>query len=451
MGSRFNRVALRQRLANTLIASSWLLGMTSVSAQCDTDSCDQACDPAACVEACDQMLSCDGCGVESDCDLFPGLKHLRQSFAENGISFQNNVTQFYMGNTTGGLEREFRYGGHGDYVTNVDFGKLGIQEGLFLKIRAEHRFGESVGGSTGAILPSNVAADLPVVDSEDLYLTNVLFTQAFSEQFAVFAGKLDSLNGDMNAFAHGRGIRQFSNIAFVATPIALRTVPYSTLGAGFVVLGEGQPLFTFLVLNATDTTRTSGFSELFADGCVLTAELRLPTQYFNLPGHQLFGGTWSSRDYVGLDQDPRIILPNVPIERQSGSWSLYWNSDQYLVADSKDPSKGWGYFARAGIADEATNPIGYFLSAGLGGSSPIAGRDTDSFGVGYYYAGASDDIGVVLETVFGDIGDSQGFESFYNIALNQMVTVTPDIQVIDPARTALDTALVAGVRVNLAF
>ncbi|WP_149753140.1 carbohydrate porin [Rubripirellula obstinata] len=52
--------------------------------------------------------------------------------------------------------------------------------------------------------------------------------------------------------------------------------------------------------------------------------------------------------------------------RSSDSWSLYWNTDQYLSVDRSDPSRGWGYFARAGIADDNTNPLSYFLSAGLG-------------------------------------------------------------------------------------
>jgi len=128
------------------------------------------------------MSSCED---KSGMRFFDGYFTHTKSLAERGITLQNNVTQFYMGNTAGGVEREFRYSGHGDYVMNTDFGKLGIQEGLFLKVRAEHRFGESLGGITGAILPSNLAADLPVVDHEDLYVTNFLLTQALSESFVI--------------------------------------------------------------------------------------------------------------------------------------------------------------------------------------------------------------------------------------------------------------------------
>lgn len=397
---------------------------------------------------CDAM--CD-CPPESSCSLCRGYARMMGQLADNGITLQSNITQFYFGNTTGGIEREFRYGGHGDYLFNADLGKLGIQEGLFLKIRAEHRFGETISGTTGSLFPPTLAADLPVPDQEDLYITNFLLTQALSESFVVFAGKTDTLDGDYNAFAHGRGVRQFSNSAFVANPIALRSVPYSTLGLGFAYLLDGKPLLSCSLLNAVDTTRTIGISDLFEEGVVMTAELILPTNFLDKPGQQLFAATYNTRTFVSLDQDPRIILPNVPVERTDGSWSLYWNMHQYLVSDRSNPAIGWGVFARAGIADEDTNPIRSFLSAGLGGNSPLRGRSQDSFGIGYYFAESSDEIGPILTTVLGPINDGHGVETFYNVAVTEHVTITPDVQVIVPARENIDTALVAGVRMNIAF
>ncbi len=371
----------------------------------------------------------------------------RDWLASQGITFDLDVASFYQGIATGGLEQHFQYGGHGDYVTNVDFGKLGLQRGLFLKVRAEHRFGRNINTDTGAFLPAAVLADLPVVDSEELFLTNVLLTQAFSERFAVFFGKLDTLDGDVNAFAHGRGKTQFSNIGFVSNPIALRSIPYSTLGCGFSVLDEGgEPVFTYMLLNAIDTVETDGFSELFAEGVAMAAELRLATEFGGLPGHQLFAGTWNSRDYVELGQDPRLVLPNVPINEVVGSWSLYWNFDQYLHVDPAESSRGWGMFGRAGIGDDDTNPLAWFLSFGVGGHNPLSGRGADTFGVGWFVAATSDQIGPILEIPFGAISDGHGVELFYNWQATPWLNMTPDLQVIVPARENVDTALALGVR-----
>lgn len=421
-----------------------------------------------CCDAAEDFVSCGeslGCGAAPACGsegcgeslfgcsspltsetLFGDLGGVRPSMADSGITFDANVAQFYMGVVSGGTDQSGRYSGHGDYVANIDGDKLFGMKGMFIKVRAEHRFGETMAGTTGAFFPPNLAADLPVADSENLYLTNVLFTQMLSETFGVFAGKLDTLDGDQNAFASGRGIRQFSNVAFVATPIGLRTTPYSTLGAGFVILKDLEPIFTFSVLNATDTARTSGLSELFNDGVVLAPELRLPTEFFGLPGHQLIGGTWSSRNYASLSQDPRIILPNVPIGRQSDSWSLYYNFDQFLFVDKTNPKRGWGLFGRAGIADEATNPIGWFLSAGVGGSSMIPGREGDTFGAGFYYSGTSSKLAPVLAAALGGVGDGYGTELFYNVAVTKWFSLTGDVQFIQPSLNSADSAVLLGMR-----
>lgn len=371
----------------------------------------------------------------------------RDWLACHGITFALDHAHFGFGVASGGLDERFDYGGHGDYVMNVDLGQLGIQDGLLLKVRTEHRWGESIGNDTGAVLPATVLTDLPIADSEELYVTNFLFTQMLTDTVAVFFGKLDTFDGDLNAFASGRGKTQFSNIGFVVNPALLRTIPYATLGCGFVVLGEeGTPIFSYTLLNATDTADSAGFNELFEEGVAMSAELRLPTKFLGLPGHQLVGGTWNSRDYVALGQDPRVVLPNVPINETSGSWAAYWNADQYLHVDPCDPTRGWGVFGRAGIADDDSNPIHWFLSFGVGGNSPVRGRGADTFGAGWFVSGTSGEVGPFLQAALGPLDDGHGVELFYNWQATPWLNITPDMQVIVPARENVDTALVLGVR-----
>ena len=447
-------------------ASDWLK-----SAFTDPPSCAEmvSCgDQAACQGEFCGDLSCasGGCGEQTTgCgeSLFGSISCLsaegpigscggfRPALAESGITFQSSLTQFYMGVVSGGVDQAWRYGGHGDYVANIDAGKLVGWTGMFIKLRAEHRFGESTAGTTGALYPSNLAADLPVAESDQLYLTNVLMTQMLSETFGVFFGKLDTLDGDQNAFASGRGITQFSNVAFVATPVGPRTIPYSTLGAGFVILQDLEPVFTFSALNASSTVGTTGLDELFSDGVVLVPELRLPTNFFGRPGHQLLGATWSSRNYVNLTQDPRIILPSIPIARQSDSWSLYYNFDQFLFVDPRNEKRGWGIFGRAGLADPETNPIAWFLSAGVGGNSVIPGRENYTFGAGWYYSGTSSSLAPLLAAALGGIGDGYGTELFYNIAVTDNFRLTADAQFITPARQTVDSSVLLGMRGVLSF
>lgn len=376
---------------------------------------------------------------------------LRSRLALKGVTLDADVTQFYQGVTSGGLNRTFQYGGHGDYVMNVDGQKLVGLPGMFIKVRAEHRFGQNVNTRTGSILPAALAADLPTPDSDHVYLTNVLLMQFLSESFGVFAGKLDTLDGDLNAFAHGRGKDQFLNVALLTNPAGLLVAPYSTLGAGFLLVKNEVPWFTFTVLNAKETIKTAGFNELFQDGVVLAPEARLPTKFFGLTGHQLVGAVWSSREFTGLNQDPRVVLPNVETTKNQGSWSAYWNFDQYLIEDPQRPGRGWGVFARAGLADKETNPIHWFLSAGIGGNSPIPGREYDTFGVGWFYSKVSDETAQFAKAVLALTSVGQGVELFYNIGVTPWFHLTPDVQFIKPASERVDSAVVVGFRAKADF
>ena len=144
-------------------------------------------------------------------------------------------------------------------------------------------------------------------------------------------------------------------------------------------------------------------------------------------------------------------MPSVPLARTEDSWALFWNCDQHLVVDSHDPTRGWGYFARAGLADDRNNPLPWFLSVGIGGSSPLRCRPADTFGVGYYYLGSSDKIGPLLQAALGPIGDEQGVEMYYNVAVRKFVHVTADLQVLDSARENVPTAVVVGLRSKVDF
>lgn len=128
-----------------------------------------------------------------------------------------------------------------------------------------------------------------------------------------------------------------------------------------------------------------------------------------------------------------------------------WNFDQYLYVDPCNAARGWGVFGRAGLADNDTNPIEWFLSFGVGGSSMFRGRQADTFGVGWYYSGTSSELAPDLAMALGGIGDGQGVEMYYNIAVTPWLQITPDVQFIMPARETVDTATVVGVRARVIF
>jgi porin len=273
--------------------------------------------------------------------------------------------------------------------------------------------------------------------------------------------QIDNYSGDANAFAHDWQT-QFMNTGLGPNPVLFTTIPYSTLGAGFLLLPTESVVFNFSALSPGGTANSAGFDDLYKDGVALAAELRVGIKPFGLPGHQLIGGTWNSQTYTSLTQDPRDAVPvgsilrreislssalsEVQIREQSGSWAVYYNFDQFLYTTKADGSQGIGIFGRIGFGDRNTNILEQFYSFGIGGQGMLPERDHDRFGIGFYYSNLSNDLpGIFLS------GDEIGLEIFYNISATNWLYVTPDIQVIEPVGNQATTAFLSGVRVQMRF
>lgn len=382
---------------------------------------------------------------------------MRTQLANKGITLSVDNITTYQSILDGGRDEVDEIGGSLDYELHFDFEKMGLWPGAFVRVFAETQYGNFVDSSTGAALATNTDSLFPLVQQEKTTLTSVAFYQFLSESFGIYLGKLDTLDGDTNAFASARGKDQFLNMNFVLNPVTLRTTPYSALGAGLLyLLPEERGIFSFTVLDANGQPDEAGFEDAFDDGTVVSAELRLNVNFFGQRGHQLIGGTWSSKDFILLEQDNRqlllqyitldsISLDSVSAQKQEDSWSVYYNFDQYFYTEENDPEQGIGLFGRIGIADEQTSPIDRFYSIGIGGQGIIPGRDKDTFGLGYFRAEISDDVFSLVDI----LDDSQGGEFYYNIEVTPWLHITPDFQIVDSSLKAADTAYIAGVRLRI--
>jgi porin len=382
----------------------------------------------------------------------------RSQLLEKGMIFDTSLTQFYQGVTHGGRERTFQYGGKLDYIFNLaDSQKAGLWPGFFVNFHAETRYGEDVNAIDGSLAPANLAMMFPASGETITSITALKFTQALSENLAVFFGKFNTLDDYRLGFAGGRGLDAFQNGALALPFNTIRTIPYSTLGAGFAILKDKEPVFSFLVLDAVDHPTTSGLNEIADRGVVLVPELRIPYKLNGLPGHQIFSATWSSRRYTSLDRSSYAFIPGEGLEAipQSGSWSVNWSFDQYLWVDACNPKRGWGVFWASGLADKSTSPIEWFISGGVGGNNLLCGREDDTFGLGLFYLGISSDFKDLLDgRVLGNAlsqRDEYGLEIFYNMAITPWCRWTADFQVVQPSTKAFDTSIVLGTRLKIDF
>lgn len=237
----------------------------------------------------------------------------RTKLAENGITLDMDLVQSYQGVLSGGTDKSWKYGGSMNYMLNFDFQKMGLWQGAFLNVRLEQNYGSFVNGRTGTLAGSNTDGLFPLPNYHQMNMSEVKFTQFLAEDFAVFFGKLNTLDGDNNVFAGGRGKTNFMHQNFVFNPIGIRTIPYSSLGAGAVkffpdAMAKDPATLSFMVLGADGQPNTSGFDEDFENGQTYAFGYRQPTNFWDKSGSHTFGFTYGTKNYTLLTQDPRLVL-----------------------------------------------------------------------------------------------------------------------------------------------
>lgn len=386
---------------------------------------------------------------------------VRNDLAEKGVTVGLSLTQVGQGVVSGGKDGTWDYGGRSNLTMNVDTQKLGLWPGGFFTLEVEGNWADSVNGKTGALMPVNSNQLYPVPTGDNLNVPMLAFAQFLSPYVGLLAGQLDTTSGDQNEFAHGKGDTQFLNLAFNFNSVALMTVPYSTLGAGVIVLPTKDPneaILNFNVLQTNGTSTEPAFDDLTVNELTFAGEGRVRTNFWGLTGHQLVGAAYSNREFSELDQRIRFGVENRGIERESGSWDVYYNFDQYLYEVDKAAGRGIGLFGRFGASDGDPNLMHYFYSMGFGGTGMIPERPHDRFGIGYYYLDVRSPTLVGLLNSRSFFRDEWGFEAFYNVALTPWLLLTPDVQVVGPAqkrefrtRESVATGVVLGVRLQVVF
>ena len=394
----------------------------------------------------------------------------RSCLQESGITFAGRSTHYAFGIEGGintpvppplGQGDTFKYTGRGEYDLIFDLEKFGGMPHGKLLVRAQHWYGEfgNVSLNSGAFAPPVFPAVLPpqINDQGVPYITDFVVTQPLSEKLVLFAGKKNVIGGaDQDIFAGGNGTDQFINQALIANPAFLLALPYSSVTAG-VAMPRQWGVVSAYVYDPQDRTDQffSQLEDLFSEGVIVGGEVKVNTNFLCMPGEHHVGGIWKHLDMVDLSADPPYPTypyppapPGAPTIRDS--YTVYYGFDQYLKLYSNEPRRGWGFFGRVSISDANPTPLRYFLSAGIGGDSPVRCHRGDSFGIGWYYVGASDEFGQIAQAKFGP-RDGTGAELFYNFQVTPWLNITPDLQIVRPGwgAVATDDAFIYGLRVNM--
>lgn len=413
-------------------------------------------------------VACWFCDLRTRPTLTGDWGGYRSRLRDLGLTFDGTVTQFGFG-VRGGINAPVppplsqgdsgAYTGRGQYDLAVDLEKVvGLPHGKLL-ITAEHWWGDygNVSLSTGAFTPAVFGAALPPSPNNPgtPYLTNFFLVQPFSKNFVLFAGKKVVVGEiDQDRFAGGNGTQQFMNQALVANPAFLTALPYTSFTAGVV----SPQKWGRIVVSARDpqdrTTDTVGLSDLYSKGVIVVGEVRVNTNFFGLPGDQHVGGIWKGYDQRNLN----VLLSPPPQYPDTGGassqtisqgYTVFYGFDQFVIRYSGDEERGWGFFGRASLSDGNPTPLRYFVSGGIGGDSPFGLNRGDTFGLGWYYTGASTEFGPIPQTLFG-IRNGTGVELYYSVQVTPWLNVTPDLQYIRPGLHAIaENAFLFGLRANM--
>jgi porin len=378
---------------------------------------------------------------------------VRQKLMDKGIRFNLNLTQTYQGNVAGGTIQRGYYQGGLRYELGLDTTYMGLWPGGMLMMRGESRYGRSDNFHTGSIMPVNTDSLYPVAEEDSTCLTELFFMQFVAPQLGFVAGRM-SLR--LTTPFTGDETTQFMNTALFVPPIMTTTVPLTTTTAGVIAMPTKWLTVLTLVMDAEGKANLSGFDPdtVFEGGTSLFQMAQVAIKPFGLPGNQRVIWTWSDRVRTQFEQSSFVVIDAIRqgstagLARSSNDWSVTYSFDQFVYTLPGKPEQGIGLFGYCGFGPGVVNPIEACYSLGIGGKGMIPTRARDTYGIGYYCVTLSDK----LPQAFKDhTQDEQGVEMYYNIEVTPWLHVTPDLQIIDPANSSVDTAWVMGVRARMDF
>jgi porin len=369
----------------------------------------------------------------------------RTSLVDSGVSVRGDVTGLAMGQIAGTGDKVWDAFGRYDAFVDLDFGKMGLVKGLGFHVHGEGRFGQSQSNFGFQLLPANTAAILPL-GGESFAATSLYLTQTIGKRSVLMLGKInavDLLAGD--PVFGGWGTQRFQNIAFVAPPSGV--VPPTIMGGVFV--HKGTPItLTVMVFDPEDRTRDYFPGDLFKTGVNISVGA---TWGGTIAGHASSVGVTSTVSTKrGADLGDFLVPPGLVTDDIKGSYNIALQVTHRLFESSEVKGKKLDLAVKAAIADGNPNIIRRSIIIGLAGHGLVSGRPNDSFGIGGFAYDFSNALQDAVDPLVG-FNDEQGLEVWYSLALTPWFKLTADAQIVNPARGNADTAVITGLRANLAF
>jgi porin len=415
-------------------------------------------------------------GIPEDVVAPIDVGQVRKSLAKSGFALGG----LYLGETfgnTGGIRQGVTYDGVVWMYLNGDLHKAGLWKGLCFHADAYQIHGHGITAENiGGLMPVSNYEALASTRLSELWLEQYLF----DDRLAVRVGQLTADTEFL--LSDGGGLLLNGTFGWAALPASDLpgggpAYPLSTPGVRvkaspndkldlMVGIYNGDPANP----NCTKDPQicnSDGLDFRLDDPPLLMIEGSYKyNQDGRLPGTLKLGG-WN---HFGKFEHQRIDSGGVPIAISfnsgrpiDGDWALYAIVDQLVwrMPGSEDP-KGIGIFGRVIGAPSAQNLVDFYADGGLTFTGMIPRRPNDTLGLGFAYAGISNqvhgfdrDAGLPVARTYEAL-----LEICYTYEIRSGWTLQPDFQYIwqpgggvpkESGEGRVENAAVWGARTTLNF
>jgi porin len=389
----------------------------------------------------------------------PGIPSIAPDFKQQlerlGVKLDLSLTGFAQGQASGSdgsatinalTNRATGTGTYGsgrfDALLELDSTRLGLWRGGHINAHLEVEGGGLPGWRGGAFWPVNTAAILPLTDPGQWSLSSLYLRQRWGGT-RLLVGKVNVIDLQaQNPFFGGWGLDRFQNLALVLPPTG---VTPATLMAASISQQIGEVTLTAMAFDPNDRTLNS-FDNLFAEGVNLSLSAQWNGRLWQRSSNLGIAYTVSTRPSVSLEE---TYLPSGLRQRGLISPSnLTINVGHILWPSPVRAAQGIGFYGRFGVTGGDPNPIQSSLAIGISGQGMWRSRPLDGFGVGVYLYNWSRGLATTLQT---PVQSEVGLEVYYNVALSPWLTLSPNLQLIQPATTGAPLLTVLGIRSRVRF
>ena len=388
----------------------------------------------------------------------------RTDLENHGIKIDLRLTQYWQGVAKGGSNTNFAYGGKLDLFLNLDGQKLGLWEGLMINVHVENQFGESIDSDAGVMALTNPQMLFPLPGYRDVAVTQLLFMQFLSKEFAFAVGKINVLDFVTMIYPErGSGVEGFMNlnVLYPALPF-LRWVNLSFLATGPVFFTEDEKIRGgVFALDLNNVTTTTGIPEVFDDGAGILGFWRFFFEVDDKPGSLLFMAGGSTREYHSFEStDSGAVWQNegflaelqkIANNKDDGVWSAAIVYDQVLWQEPANDKQNLRSFCSISFSDGDPSFSKVTGLASLEATGLLFDRDNDRAGIGGFYTTLSTDIKRDMDRVGVDLRDLWGIELYYNYEVTPWFHLTTDLQYVQNHNADDDPAIIVGLRGVIEF